>query len=158
MADAENLAPTAIRFPDPPARSELLYRLSSPGPRGGEWLTLFPDGFTPLNSRLQCCSCRNDERGSQKLRNASCVRPEGRGQRLGSTQQHPPSPQGNVWTFWRREIVSSLPAFEPRTVQPLLHPYRLLYGSIIIRDSNKIGWKACPEFVWLRIRRSGGLL
>jgi hypothetical protein len=29
---AENLAPTAIRSPDLPARSESLYRLSSPGP------------------------------------------------------------------------------------------------------------------------------
>jgi hypothetical protein len=29
---AEILAPTGIRFPDRPARSELLYRLSHPGP------------------------------------------------------------------------------------------------------------------------------
>ena len=29
---AENLAPTGIRYPDRPARSELLYRLSYPGP------------------------------------------------------------------------------------------------------------------------------
>ena len=29
---AENLAPTGIRFPDRPARSESLYRLSYPGP------------------------------------------------------------------------------------------------------------------------------
>jgi hypothetical protein len=29
---AENLAPTGIRCPDRPARSELLYRLSCPGP------------------------------------------------------------------------------------------------------------------------------
>ena len=31
---AESLAPTGIRFPDRPARSELLYRLSYPGPWG----------------------------------------------------------------------------------------------------------------------------
>ena len=30
---AENLAPTGIRSPDRPARSESLYRLSYPGPR-----------------------------------------------------------------------------------------------------------------------------
>jgi hypothetical protein len=30
---AENLAPTGIRSPDDPARSESLYRLSCPGPR-----------------------------------------------------------------------------------------------------------------------------
>ena len=30
--DAENLAPTEIRSPDLPARSESLYRLRSPGP------------------------------------------------------------------------------------------------------------------------------
>jgi hypothetical protein len=30
--DAENLAPTGIRSPDRPARSESLYRLSYPGP------------------------------------------------------------------------------------------------------------------------------
>jgi len=30
--DAEKLAPTGIRFPDYPARSESLYRLSYPGP------------------------------------------------------------------------------------------------------------------------------
>ena len=30
--DAENLAPTGIRSPDCPARSESLYRLSYPGP------------------------------------------------------------------------------------------------------------------------------
>jgi hypothetical protein len=30
---AENLAPTGIRSPDLPARSESLYRLSYPGPR-----------------------------------------------------------------------------------------------------------------------------
>ena len=30
--DAENLAPTGIRSPDRPVRSELLYRLSYPGP------------------------------------------------------------------------------------------------------------------------------
>ena len=30
---AENLAPTGIRYPDRPARSESLYRLSYPGPR-----------------------------------------------------------------------------------------------------------------------------
>jgi hypothetical protein len=29
---AENLAPTGIRYPDRPARSELLYRLRYPGP------------------------------------------------------------------------------------------------------------------------------
>jgi len=29
---AENLAPTAIRFPDRPARNELLYRLRNPEP------------------------------------------------------------------------------------------------------------------------------
>ena len=29
---AENLAPTGIRFPDRPARSESLYRLCYPGP------------------------------------------------------------------------------------------------------------------------------
>ena len=33
---AENLAPTGIRSPDPPARSESLYRLSYRGPRAGE--------------------------------------------------------------------------------------------------------------------------
>ena len=32
---AENLAPTGIRFPDLPARSESLYRLSYPGPHAG---------------------------------------------------------------------------------------------------------------------------
>jgi hypothetical protein len=31
---AENLAPTGIQSPDRPARSESLYRLSYPGPRG----------------------------------------------------------------------------------------------------------------------------
>ena len=31
---AENLVPTGIRSPDRPARSELLYRLSYPGPQG----------------------------------------------------------------------------------------------------------------------------
>jgi hypothetical protein len=31
-AGAENLAPTGIRSPDRPARSESLYRLSYPGP------------------------------------------------------------------------------------------------------------------------------
>jgi hypothetical protein len=30
---AENLAPTGVRSPDRPAHSELLYRLSYPGPR-----------------------------------------------------------------------------------------------------------------------------
>jgi len=30
--DVENLAPTGIRFPDRPARSQSLYRLSYPGP------------------------------------------------------------------------------------------------------------------------------
>jgi hypothetical protein len=31
---AENLTPTGIRSPDRPARSESLYRLTYPGPRG----------------------------------------------------------------------------------------------------------------------------
>ena len=31
--DAENLAPTGLRSPDRPARSESLYRLRYPGPR-----------------------------------------------------------------------------------------------------------------------------
>ena len=36
---AHNLAPTGIRAPDRPARSQLLYRLSYPGPRTLEGLT-----------------------------------------------------------------------------------------------------------------------
>ena len=35
---AENLAPSGIRSPDRPARSELLYRLSYPGPPQSEGL------------------------------------------------------------------------------------------------------------------------
>jgi hypothetical protein len=35
--DAENLAPTGIRSPDRPARSESLYRLSCLGPRAAMW-------------------------------------------------------------------------------------------------------------------------
>ena len=38
---AENLAPTGIRSPDLPARSESLYRLSYPDPQGCEGLWLF---------------------------------------------------------------------------------------------------------------------
>ena len=35
--DAENLAPTGIRSPDRPARSESLYRLSYPGPNWSQY-------------------------------------------------------------------------------------------------------------------------
>ena len=34
--DAEYLAPTGIRSPDSPARSESLYRLSYPGPQAAQ--------------------------------------------------------------------------------------------------------------------------
>jgi hypothetical protein len=39
--DAENLAPTGIRCPDRPSRSESLYRLRHPGPPGFNWYQLY---------------------------------------------------------------------------------------------------------------------
>ena len=44
---AENLAPTGIRSPDRPARSESLHRLSHPGQLNHEALLLIPLAYFP---------------------------------------------------------------------------------------------------------------
>ena len=52
---AENLAPTGIRSPDLPARSESLYRVRYPGPRTcmGTGIFLFPSSHTQLTIQGQ---------------------------------------------------------------------------------------------------------
>ena len=53
----ENFAPTGIRSPDRPARSELLYRLSYPGP--------IMYTINPINAQwLRCCATNRKVAGS----------------------------------------------------------------------------------------------
>jgi len=91
--DAENLAPTGIRSPDRPARSESLYRLSYPGPLfiKGRYLTkhvgniaflyldlcqfyslsfLFLHRYTDIkqNSTIKCSDANNNKEDRKILR------------------------------------------------------------------------------------------
>ena len=55
---AKNLAPTGIRSPDRPARSESLYRLSYPG-RQHQVTWELCDSLTQFQQLRQYCDCRN---------------------------------------------------------------------------------------------------
>jgi len=73
---AENLAPTGIRSPDRPARSESLYRLSYRGPRIQSVTTKFQKGNRKGNmfeTRAKFFSC-GDERAVRRRRLKNIVR------------------------------------------------------------------------------------
>ena len=87
---AENLAPTGIRSPHPPARSESLYRLSYPGPHSVHSRTVFfPTQQVmkdvPLRPNANIIVQKKERRLNTEIAERVAVHQSGRRRAVGTT-------------------------------------------------------------------------